>query len=56
MGPSSLVSLRVGENEIKVIFTEERSLREIEDFSFFSTDAYFFDARSGLRLGNRLRP
>jgi multiple sugar transport system ATP-binding protein len=50
MGPSSLVWVRVGKNELKVLFNEPPSPEEPVSISFSFRDIYFFDARSGFRL------
>jgi multiple sugar transport system ATP-binding protein len=50
MGASNVVSIRAGENEIKILSKEPLRPQESIHFSFPAKDAYFFDAQSGLRL------
>jgi multiple sugar transport system ATP-binding protein len=50
MGPSNLVSIRVGENELKLLLASPPSPGEPLNLSFSSRNALFFDAESGLRL------
>lgn len=50
MGASNLVSIRVGENEIKILSKESPHPRESIHISFLAQDVYFFDTQSGLRL------
>ena len=49
-GPSSLVWVRVGKNEFKMLSHEPPSPEEPVSISFSSRDIFFFDARSGYRL------
>jgi ABC-type sugar transport system ATPase subunit len=49
MGASQLVSVRVGENELKALSLQAPDLRKTH-VSFFPEDVYFFDNPSGLRL------
>jgi ABC-type sugar transport system ATPase subunit len=50
MGASNLVSIRVGENEIKILSKESPHLQESIHISFPAQDVYFFDTQSGLRM------
>jgi ABC-type sugar transport system ATPase subunit len=50
MGASNLVSVSVGENEIKILSKEAPHLQESIHISFPARDAHFFDSQSGLRL------
>jgi ABC-type sugar transport system ATPase subunit len=50
MGHSSLVWVRVGKNELKMLSSEPPSPEEPANISFSFRDIYFFDARSGFRL------
>jgi multiple sugar transport system ATP-binding protein len=50
IGATDLISIRVGENELKVLTTETSAIHELVVFSFSLNDVYFFDAQSGLRL------
>jgi multiple sugar transport system ATP-binding protein len=51
MGPANLVSVRVGENELKMLLSRFPGVGESVRLSFSPRDAYFFDAASGRRLG-----
>jgi multiple sugar transport system ATP-binding protein len=50
LGESSLVSVRVGENEIKILTNEIPALHESVSLSFSPKDAYIFEKQTGLRL------
>jgi multiple sugar transport system ATP-binding protein len=50
LGENSLVSVRVGENEIKVLTNEIPALHESVSLSFSPKDAYIFEKQTGLRL------
>jgi len=50
MGPTNLVSVKVGGNELKLFLASLPSVGESLCLSFSPRDAYFFDAQSGLRL------
>jgi ABC-type sugar transport system ATPase subunit len=50
MGPSSLVSVRVGKSELKAISADAPGARETVNLSFSALDVYFFDTETGLRL------
>jgi multiple sugar transport system ATP-binding protein len=50
LGENNLVSVRVGENEIKVLTSEIPALHESVSLSFFPKDAYIFEKQTGLRL------
>jgi ABC-type sugar transport system ATPase subunit len=50
MGPSNLVSVKVGPNELKLVMTRRPAEGEPVSVSFSPRHALFFDARSGLRL------
>jgi len=50
MGPTHLVSVKVGENEVRMFLAGLPRVGESLHLSFSSRDAYFFDAQSGLRL------
>jgi ABC-type sugar transport system ATPase subunit len=50
MGASNLVSIRVGENEMKILSKESPHPQESIHISFSTQDVYFFDTQSGLRL------
>jgi len=50
MGPTNLVSLKVGENELKMFLLRSPEVGEPLNFSFSRRHAYFFDAQSGHRL------
>ncbi|MBI5578092.1 MAG: ABC transporter ATP-binding protein [Deltaproteobacteria bacterium] len=50
MGPTNLVSVRVGENELKMFLSSPPRVGEPMRLSFSSRKAYFFEAQSGLRL------
>jgi multiple sugar transport system ATP-binding protein len=50
MGASNLVSIRIGENEIKILSKQTPRLQDPIHISFLVRDAYFFDSQSGLRL------
>jgi multiple sugar transport system ATP-binding protein len=50
MGPANLVSVKVGENELKLLLSRLPGAGESVRFSFSPRDAYFFDAQSGRRL------
>jgi len=49
-GPTHLVTVKVGENELRMFLASPPSVAESLCFSFPPHDAYFFDAHSGLRL------
>jgi ABC-type sugar transport system ATPase subunit len=50
IGSTHLVSVRIGENEFKILATEAPTLQNQIMASFSLHDVYFFDDRSGLRL------
>jgi multiple sugar transport system ATP-binding protein len=50
LGENCLVSVRIGENEIKVLTNEIPTLHESLTLSLFSKDAYLFERQTGLRL------
>jgi multiple sugar transport system ATP-binding protein len=50
MGSTNLISVKVGENELKLFLARLPSEGERLSFSFSSGHALFFDAQSGLRL------
>jgi ABC-type sugar transport system ATPase subunit len=50
MGPTNLVSLKVGENELKMFLPHSPEVGEPLNLSFSRRHAYFFDAESGHRL------
>jgi len=50
MGPSNLVSVKVRENELKMLLASRPILGAPLRFSFSSRHAFFFDAQSGRRL------
>jgi multiple sugar transport system ATP-binding protein len=49
-GPNSLVLVRVGRNELKMLSTSPLAPGQPVTLSFNLHDTFFFDARSGLRL------
>lgn len=50
MGPTNLVSVKVGENELKLFLDRPPEEGERLDLFFSPGNALFFDAKSGLRL------
>ena len=54
LGPTNLISVKVGENELKMFLACLPSARERLSLSFSSSNAFFFDAQSGLRLNPNL--
>jgi len=50
MGSTNLISVKVGENELKMFLARLPSTGERLNLSFSSRNALFFEARSGLRL------
>jgi ABC-type sugar transport system ATPase subunit len=50
MGPANLVSVKVGENELKLFLSGLPSVGASLTLSFSARDALFFDAQSGRRL------
>jgi ABC-type sugar transport system ATPase subunit len=50
MGPANLVSVKVGENELKLLLSGLPSVGASLDVSLSARDAIFFDAQSGRRL------
>jgi multiple sugar transport system ATP-binding protein len=50
MGPSNLVSVKVGENELKMFLASQPIRGAPLSFSFSSRNALFFDVQSGRRL------
>jgi ABC-type sugar transport system ATPase subunit len=50
LGENSLVSVRVGKNEIKVLTSEILALHESILLSFSPKDAYLFERQTGLRI------
>jgi hypothetical protein len=53
MGPTNLVSLKVGENELKMFLPHSPEVGEPLNLSFSRRHAYFFDAESGHRLKSK---
>jgi multiple sugar transport system ATP-binding protein len=52
IGPTHLVTMQVGENELRMFLASLPRAGESLCFSFSPHDAYFFDAHSGLRLNS----
>lgn len=52
LGENSLVSVRVGDNEIKTLSNESPTVHESASLSFSPKDAYVFEKQTGLRLKN----
>jgi multiple sugar transport system ATP-binding protein len=50
MGPTNLISVKVGQTEWRMCFARRPIEGETLRFSFSSSNALFFDAKSGLRL------
>jgi ABC-type sugar transport system ATPase subunit len=50
MGPTNLISVKVGQTEWRMSFARRPIEGETLRFSFSSSNALFFDAKSGLRL------
>jgi len=50
LGPTSLVSVRVGENELKAVSTKAPGIQETLRPSFAPAEVFFFDEQTGLRL------
>jgi multiple sugar transport system ATP-binding protein len=50
VGISNLITIKVGNNELKVLTNEVPAINEPVDFSFSLHDIYFFDEQNGLRL------
>ena len=50
MGPANLISVKVGQTELRMTFSLRPMEGETLRFSFSSRHALFFDAQSGLRL------
>jgi ABC-type sugar transport system ATPase subunit len=50
MGSTNLISVKVGENELRLFLARKPLSAEILSLSFSSRHALFFDAQSGLRL------
>jgi multiple sugar transport system ATP-binding protein len=50
LGENSLVSVRIGKNEVKVLTNEIPALHESVSLSLFPKDAYLFEKETGLRL------
>jgi len=52
LGENSLVSVRIGENEIKALLNEIPALHESVSLLLSPKDAYIFEKQTGLRLRN----
>jgi len=50
LGESNLISLKVGQNELRALDKETGELHLLTEASFSPTKAYFFEAESGFRL------
>ena len=55
LGENSLVSVRIGENEIKVLSNEIPALHESVPVSFSPKEAYIFERQTGLRLRSEMQ-
>ncbi|HUL30195.1 MAG TPA: ABC transporter ATP-binding protein [Thermodesulfobacteriota bacterium] len=50
LGESNLISLKVGRNELRALSSATGELHLLTTVSFASSKAYFFEAKSGIRL------